>query len=293
MKILKSKIILMKNSLKTKSLAVALMLFFSLVSYAYAGFYEDVMAQVDDDFEKSGDKFAVISRPMDFDYMVKYYQSKDSTKVDFKQLYGRPNLGVMRRTNALALAICEADYKRVEKFLKVVENPNDSTLWVQGYRQPYNLVSLSADPEMYFQKPQTLQDRLKIIDLLATTTADFNFVPENSIYTNPPLLAATALHGRRCSIFKEEDYHSCQESVQARLMLYGADPKIDGSTSRGVANSYEFNLLMDTTFQQLMDTKLNDIRPTPYVKGLLLKMIEKESKELEKESKELDKLLRD
>jgi hypothetical protein len=167
------------------------------------------------------------------------------------------------------------DVKRVEKFLKVLEDPNDPRLWVSGYRQPYNLASLSADPVWPLHEPHRLQDRLKIIDLLGTTTINFNFKPklqvETGLYSNPPLALATAIHGSYRNIFEEREcYHECQREVQARLMLYGADPKI-GGTSVSSLHQSQLDDQVERAFNQVLHEKLKNIRPIPYVKELLEK----------------------
>lgn len=240
------------------------------------------------------EKFAVITKPMDARYLSEL-ERDETPLIKSDKLYPGTIDQVMNRTHPLAIYICQADIKRVEKSLKTIKDPNDPGLLVRGYRQAYNLVSLATDPIWPVREAHALSDRLAIITLLGefegkkSAKFDFDFLPDTTRltamglksyghYYNPPLVAASAVHGNYGSIFKEENITECQEAVQARLMLYGADPKICGSSSSGPASvegsphvQPRMLRLAGIALNQAVEEKLNQdfLRPTPYVQGFL------------------------
>lgn len=123
----------------------------------------------------------------------------------------------------------------VHKFLPVIPNVNAPELTSWGYRQPYFLTHMSLDP----QYPRAarivpLKDRLSMVDLLGDAGADFNLVCHPQVYTNPPLAAGES-SGRPLDIM-------CQ--LRARALLYGADPKIKGSSFSGLRiDSWDKNVV--------------------------------------------------
>lgn len=204
------------------------------------------------------EQFAAITKPIDRDYFGKLrrqIRQQEDHIIKSQKLYPGSIETITSRSHPLALAICKADIKHVGKFLKAIDNPNDPALLMGGYRQIYNLVTLAADPVWLIHESHSLADRLMIITLLGefegknNTTFDFNFIPTfvkiramglpySGGYNNAPLHAARAIHGGYNGIFTEDNTFKCQEAVEARLMLYGADPKPSGSSAYGIATIY-------------------------------------------------------
>lgn len=276
----------MKTYIKMASITAAALFCCLNSSNVFAFDYEQIMGPIDEDIKNTGTS-ARITQPMQW--------SDDECT----------------RTNPLALAICKADGKRLENFLKIITNPDDPNfldinspdLLVQGFRQTYNLVSLAADPVFPFKEAHPLEERLKIIDYLATTGINFNFRPTDasrnpippsftgsarreypggpsifSHYYEPPLKIARApSHGDWKGVFSENEeaalngVHVTRKHMQARVLLYGGDPTIGGTCSYNSIDAIYLSEVAAIARQQIMNniSLIERIRPTEYVKYFL------------------------
>ena len=130
----------------------------------------------------------------------------------------------------MGLAISLGRVDAVRAFLAVVPDVNDPILAVWGYRQPYTLAHLALDPRFpYFLGDNVpLKNQLEIIDALGERGANFNAILKNSKldpYTNPPLAAGGPSGYADLKLMPH---------LQARALLYGADPAVKGSCFHGV-----------------------------------------------------------
>jgi hypothetical protein len=129
------------------------------------------------------------------------------------------------KTTPLMMAITAGRVGFVQKLLDVIPDVNDNLHTSWGYRQPYAAAHMALEPMYPFafgNKEVPIEDRLSIIDLLGAHKADFNKRFDEGhmgIYTNPPLAAGTV----------SQQIILGYERLQARAMLYGADPKVQGS----------------------------------------------------------------
>lgn len=225
----------------------------------------DLLGAIEKEFDGASsqqEKFEIVSRPMDKEKLWKFEGTHDLLERE-----GKPST---QKTNPLALAIVVADTNKLEKFLRCVENINDDRLAVWGYRQPYTLAHLALDPThplgcVDWVGDVPLGKRLKVVDLLAQKKANFNHIIPKHPYLNPPL-AAGIPEGRP---FKH------YQALQARALLYGADPKIKGSCF----DSWQMDLdcLIDMAFDQMRQEK---IQPTP-CEGVKTRFTELRRKALE------------
>ncbi len=127
--------------------------------------------------------------------------------------------------NPLAVAICAGRSDLVKDWITYVPDVNAIDLWVRGYRQPANLAYIAVN----FTKPMCIDgardwQRTQIVRLLGEQGADFNArhgAQMVGIYDNTALTAIN-LDGSH-----EQDIHI---AVAGMALLYGADPKIAGSS---------------------------------------------------------------
>lgn len=274
--IFKSNILFIKNYLSKISFTIATIVLFSLIvdnSQVHAFYnetYNEIMRGVDEEFYKSNNRLAVVTRPMNVSYINYLRDNPEENKsIKSNALYFPSE----ERTHALALAVCAGDSGRVELFLMHIKDPHDPALLVQGYRQAYNMVSLAADPIWPMQIPARLDSRLRIIDRLAAAQFDFNFIPPDDLkssgpYRNAPLATATFLHGNYEGTYKGINVNDAYQSIQARLMLYGADPKIKSSCRR-LMDEDDVRYCARLAFKQVLEEKLQNLRPMDEVKKVL------------------------
>lgn len=264
----------LKRCLNKISFAAVTIILFSLTlgnSHVH-GFdsYNEIMREVDEEFLRSNDKLSVVTRPMNVSY-IKYLRDNPEENKSIK-----PNALYFpseERTHALALAICAGDSARVRIFLQAIKDPHDPALLVQGYKQAYNMVNLAADPIYPMQIPAYLSSRLRVIDELAAARFDFNFIPTDDLssfgtYRNTPLATATCLHGCYKGTYKKTNINDAYQAIQARLMLYGADPKLP-SSSRGPMHEDDIRYCVKVAFKQVLEEGLQNLRPTDDVKKIL------------------------
>ncbi len=249
--------------------AVGLLLCFAL-SYSNVNatsVYDKLLEQVDGQFDGASTqaaKYKLVSKPMNDEYLRKLPDAGD-LDIDCEQLYS----GVSRdpltgkwsydnKTHPLAIAISTANRRLTEKFLGVVPDVNAEELYVWGFRQPYNMAHLVLDPQFPPNKNSNsdLAALLEIIDLLAKMGANLNFIKTDCLYENPPLSAGHP-SGRQISIASD---------LQARAILYGADPQLEGSSFHGLRLDAGSEIIRKA-FSQLADC--NNIAPTPHVRELL------------------------
>jgi hypothetical protein len=131
-------------------------------------------------------------------------------------------------TNALGLAIVLGRPHTLRRFLGVVENPNSLDLSITVFRQQGSLAHVALDP--FFPDCgvfSPLDSYLETIDILGRKGVNFNSIPLCPYYTyrNPPLV---------CQRSMERGIRSFPEIMgvylRARALLYGADPRIGGSS---------------------------------------------------------------
>lgn len=271
MKILKSKFTLLKNRLKPTQLVLAAMVLFCLAainSNVHANPYDKVMQAIDEEFNRGDSKhrLAIIFKRMNMEY---FDQLKEDDKIDDIALHSGVNR--FNGTNAIALAICFGDVQRIAKYLQVIENPNDPSLHVWGHRQFFNLVHLALDPSYRWGDKNrkhifSTENRLKIIDLLGATKIDFNFIPVGDhigICTNPPLSAG--MPSGRATTDKEK--------LQARALLYGADPMVVGSSFM-MDDENSISQITKLAFSMVLNKEITreNIHPTENVKQRLEKL---------------------
>ncbi len=181
---------------------------------------------------------------------------------------------------AISSAIQRADVKELESLLKIIEiESNTSNLLVPGCRQTYNLVNLAVDPHDVKKGNDDLKNRLAIIDLLGFYNFNFNFIPSeeenhmydfSNLYRNPPLISAYGIHGNGFN-------PSYIEALQARLMLYGADPEISGSTMR--VSDRTTKTLSKIAFDMVFEENLRNTNLAVSVKKLFKELKEEKRQE--------------
>ncbi|AIL13613.1 hypothetical protein IM40_09180 [Candidatus Paracaedimonas acanthamoebae] len=265
---------MMKKSFTLKALInlFTFILFFSQAKSS--SIFDDYLQQIEGEFDhtlSSANKYKVISRPINIEYLqsVKNLQDLDekqlTTGVSADPLAIRdPSNGKFIRDNydkttALSLAISLGKQDLVEKFLMVVPDVNDLALTAWGFRQLYTLAHMALDPSFpKSSQPVPLEIRLAIVDTLFKKWANFNAIVKPNIYANPPLTA-----GKTHLACFDEVY-----SLQARALLYGADPTLKGTSFYGIDLGSEWNkFLMETLFKQYIE--MIDLRkktaPTPTV----------------------------
>jgi hypothetical protein len=269
-------------------------LFFCLIannSVVHAS-YDRIMKTVDEQFEKTDSKLSIVTKPMNRTYVS---QLKNDQEVDFEKLYtipnpyGAPEDLIKNRTHALGLAICAGDESRVQKFLSVVKNPKDVSLLVGGFRQLYNMAHLAVDPIWPRAIAADRNARLRIISHVALAGFELNFGAGPTIlkeqyglntgakfYWNPPLYVSDG------SILNEQEFY------KARLMLYGADPRIGGSSSGGATELSCDQVKL--AFNQALEENLENLNPVQPVKEALNEMRTTKVKEI---STELQQILLD
>ncbi|MBT4880153.1 MAG: hypothetical protein HON43_04180 [Alphaproteobacteria bacterium] len=160
---------------------------------------------------------------------------------------------------------------------------NDSAFEAWGFRQYFSPAHVALDPQFPYVSA-SLKDRLAVIDLLAQMGADFNSIPSEGLYQNPPLTAGTT-HTTRVP-----DY----QQLQARAILHGADPELKGSSFFGISLDSEKNSYF-LAFLRLhaKDMKREGISTTPVesVQNILAKDPEDKVLERMKELRSVSKTM--
>ncbi|MDP4725164.1 MAG: hypothetical protein NWS47_02605 [Alphaproteobacteria bacterium] len=166
---------------------------------------EQKLTQASHDFDNASStemKFSIISQPIQIDSGNEEYTNSP---------YKKPH--------ALSFGICMGKTGLVEKFLSAVTDINSEDLDVRGWRQDYTMAHLAIRPH-FPQFDVCVEQRLRIIDLLANKGANFNLVrpsPSVGTYTWHPLYDHPVFSNY---LKKHEDI----VLLQSRALLYGGDP---------------------------------------------------------------------
>lgn len=219
------------NFLRKAFLAVILL---SAAPATASDVFGNYLAEVEQQFDRAQTalaKFSALALPINLDYLsrVQNYADAESDRLfandELKPLAypirGNKDKLLMEceQSNPFMLAISTGNLDLVRKFLSAIPNVNDTRLCAWGYRQPYTVGHMLLDPN--FPKIDVpIQQRLAMVDLLASRNVDFNMVFGGHYYTNPAL-AAGCPSGRPVRNY---------EMLQARALLYGADPTFIGSS---------------------------------------------------------------
>lgn len=187
----------------------------------------DYLIYVNEQFNNSNseyDKQNIISQPINIQYVknLKSLQDLDSVKLK--------NTTAFNKSNAIAIAVAVGDITLVRKFLSVIDNVNDVSLLTSGYRQFFSLAHVVLLPELTYKaniNDLYIKNLLNIIDELGRAGINFNFIPQGGTYQNPPLAMGSAWSH---STFSYEQ----TTMLEARAMLYGANPRLKGSSFNGV-----------------------------------------------------------
>lgn len=241
-------------------LAFLLLIFFLITGFSQlqAGPIDDYLARVEREFDSTrpSRRYAIVSVPLDRNYLCSL---KNLRELDNRELTAK--VGNYDKTNSIALAISRGKPHLVRKFLSAIENVNEEGLTAWGYRQPYTLAHMALDPRFPLSQNVRLKDRLEIIDTLAERGADFNAIIWTDHYNNPPLAAGDP-SGHPLNI-----YHH----LRARALLYGADPKVKGSSFQGLTYGGKLDLPSQLTLDYYIErTKAGTkLTPTANVMGYL------------------------
>ena len=226
---------------------------------ARAGIWDDYLAQVEGEFDRASTpqkKYEIISSPFNREHLrglksvseidpVKLRQDVGKGAFSFHTSEGKEKLNVNKMT-ALNLAISLGNVSVVRNFLSVVSDINADELTSWGYRQPYYPAHFALHPEYPSSSTPNSGAQLEIIDLLAEKGADFNTIfphREIGVYLNPPLSA-----GGSSGSVKYED----KNRLQARALLYGANPELRGSSFCGVELIYRSRVYAPVTKNTLL-----------------------------------------
>lgn len=155
----------------------------------------------------------------------------------------------------------------VSKFLTVIDDINNPKLYAWGYRQPYSPAHMAMHPEGSMRISVVAQ--LSMISLIGQAGADFNYRPSNSLYSNPPLTAGL-LYGD--STINEI------EQRQAYGLLYGANPKLKGTSFAGInlqRNKKVFELAFSYFLKMAGSKPLVGLKIDPTVKNIFKDFAEK------------------
>lgn len=219
------------------------------------------------------DKQNIISQPINIDYLKKLKSLQDLDPVKLKDTTD------FNKSNAIAIAIAVGDITLVRKFLSVIDDVNDVSLLTSGYKQFFSLAHVVLLPEFTYKaniNDLYIKNLLNIIDELGRAGIDFNFIPQGDHYRNPPLTMG--------SLWTHSKFSYKQKTMlEARVMLYGANPRLKGSQFNGLnldkmdeiydlIKTYYFELTKDSNYPLnikfhdsiLGDAKiqyLNDIYP--------------------------------
>lgn len=257
--------------------------FLFLFSQAKADVYEEYLEDITTKFHQAStleEKFEIISRSINSAHLQQITSLKDldESKLEAEVRSG-PFPFIVKGTNKkkdynaskttpLSLAISLGKVHLVEEFLKVVSNVNDTRLTAWGHCQPYTLAHMALHPHYpKASQPVPLEDKLAIIDLLGKKGANFNAIlkPDQAdvyegVYLNPPLAA-----GSLAGVNTTETY-----PLQARALLYGADPNLHGSSFAGVSlkwSTFDRNNLIRQCLKQYLEkvSQGEMISPLPIV----------------------------
>ena len=255
----------MKKTIKIKSLTIALMLVLSFMPNGYAVGYKKILAAVEQDFDSTEDKFSVITKRMS-------QRSAQYDNPNSQYLYADDE----HTFHALACAIMDGDLPLVEKFLTVVENPDDSSLLIRSREKSYNLVTLVCDLTGFHDK-RTLENRLKTLDLLAAKKFNFNYIDENNTECVTPLIRTIiSTNGPPLSAHKSE-VEQMRMELGARLLLQGADAQAfiakgpDDEPVRFLEDLINHLVTLANTQLDTEEGLRDKINPTPYIRDLLQK----------------------
>lgn len=206
-------------------------------SPAFADRVEEFLVKVESRFtaaKSKQEKFAIVSQLVNRKALISSEVSLDDSAALAKGTGPDPftfteeetgkTIENFEKTNPLALAVKRADVERVKLFLSAVEDVNDPLLTAWGFRQPYFLSHMVLDPRDPNSPKVSLNRRMEIIDILGEKGADFNIRPgfsSTGVYDNPPLIVV-GLDGSDVGELG---------NLQARALLYGADPIVKGSSA--------------------------------------------------------------
>lgn len=132
-------------------------------------------------------------------------------------------------TNALALSICLGDRETLSMALGCVPDVNAEPTFAWGYRQQFSLAHMALAPFFPYCEHIPERTRLLIVDCLGERGADFNTMIAG-VYNNPPLACAQGMGHR---------WGEVSDPLRVRALMWGADPRIVGSSGPAFANDYD------------------------------------------------------
>ncbi len=132
--------------------------------------------------------------------------------------------------HALSLAVSLAETSILEQFVTVIDDMNALDLCIRGYRQNYSMAHLALDPFVPFKVSVPIEDRMKVVLILGSKSADFSQRMPNpgTDYTNVPLHCGTS---RGYTAYDNGTYHPEQLTsneiyqLRACTLLFGVDPQ--------------------------------------------------------------------
>ncbi len=245
---------------KTSLIKPFFFLFFSLSFFHQAkssSIYDQYLDLIENEFDHTEghqNRYLIVTRPINDEYLEKLKNLKDLDKKklteglsrDLKEIKDCPYPTFFfentEKTTPISIAVSLGKVSLVKKFLSVIEDVNSDHCLAWGYRQPYTLAHMALDPQYPLAKAfVSKEDRLAIVDALAQKKADFNYIVRTHDYKNPPLSAGEP-SGR--------ELREISTFLRARALLFGADPELGGSSFSGVRLKYTYSTYKNNSLTQ-------------------------------------------
>lgn len=228
-----------------------------------AGVYDDFLNLMEERFDQASttaEKVQIATGPINRAYLA---QLESIEKLDETLLRqgvssdptNRKEFRSQHKTSPIFLAIYANSWTVFEKFLSVVQNPNDFNLLSWGYREQYTLAHAVMDnnaEDLKFSGKRDLSISTLMITLLAEKGGDFNLMLPEDIkdhYWNPPLACGT---GRGY----DNEFVS---KLRALALCYGADPLLMGTYYTGLTEALDPLYPYTARDKVLQDTFLDDL----------------------------------
>ncbi len=240
--------------------------------------FDDYLNGVERSFDAAppGSRYAIVAKPLNREYLRNLSNIEELDEKLLTEGVGEGTIADAneeninyKKTNAFQLAVSLGRDVLVEKFLSVIPDLQDDHLTAWGYRQPYSPAHMAVNPVFPYKHTVPLENRLRIIDLLAENRCDFNVGVSNKhngvyqigVYTNQPLWAAG-----NCDWCVPQNI---LPQLRARAMIYGADPKmgVTGLEYLRVAPEGFYSLILGFTLDYFVERAAHGahLTPTDYV----------------------------
>lgn len=228
-----------------------------------AGVHDDFLNLMEERFDQAStvaEKVQIATGPINRGYLVKLESIEKLDETLLRQGVSsdptnRKEFRSQVKTSPIFLAIYANNWTVFEKFLSVVQNPNDFNLLSWGYREHYTLAHAVMDnnaEDLKFSGKRSLSVSVLMITLLAEKGGDFNLMLPEEIkdhYWNPPLACG---HGRGY----DNEFVS---KLRALALCYGADPLLKGSYHMGLKEALDPLYPYTARDKVLQDTFLDEI----------------------------------